>query len=311
MKDGYRISQQTNIKLFKEVACLNILTPFEYFCPTTLDEALELLATKENAKILAGGTDLMIQLKEKMIHPANVIDVTRIPELNVFEMKDGEGAVLGGCTTDAFCEFSEELKAKYPAFSHAAGEIGGPQVREMGTIAGNLANSGPSAETPSSLICYDAKLTLAKKGAERVVDVKDFITGNRRNILEEGELIKNIILPEPAANTYVKYDYVAMRRMMEIDIANMTMRVDLDGDTITNAMCVMGSVAIKPLISEKVPEVLIGTKIGDEAVIAKAAEAAQSEVHPITDVRATAQYRVDVIGALVRRLLRDIAAEVK
>ncbi len=290
---------------------MNILTPFEYYRPETLDEALELLATKEDYKIIAGGTDLMIQLKEKMIHPANIIDVTRIPELNVFEIKDGEGAVIGGCTTDAFCEFSKELRAKYPAFSIAAGEIGGPQVRELGTIAGNLANSGPSAETPSSLICYDAQMTLAKKGGERVVDVKDFITGNRRNILEDGELIKNIILPEPAANTYVKYGYVAMRRMMEIDIVNMSIRVDLDGDTITDARCVMGSVAIKPLITEKVPEVLKGTKIGDEDVIAKAAEAAQSEVHPISDVRASAAYRVDVVGALVRKLLREIAAEVK
>ena len=290
---------------------MNILTPFEYYRPETLDEALELLASKEDYKIIAGGTDLMIQLKEKMIHPANIIDVTQIPELNVFEIKDGEGAVIGGCTTDAFCEFSQELRAKYPAFSIAAGEIGGPQVRELGTIAGNLGNSGPSAETPSSLICYDAKMTLVKKGGERVVDVKDFITGNRRNILEDGELIQNIILPEPPANSYVKYGYVAMRRMMEIDIVNMSIRVDLDGDTIKDARCVMGSVAIKPLITEKVPEVLIGTKLGDEEVIQKAAEAAQSEVHPISDVRASAEYRVDVVGALVRKLLREIAAEAK
>lgn len=295
------------------MACLNILTPFEYFRPETLDEALELLATKENAKIIAGGTDLMIQLKEKMIHPANVIDVNWIPELKEFKCEEGKGAVLGACVTDAFCEFSDELKAKFPAFSYAAGEIGGPQVREMGTIAGNLANSGPSAETPSSLICYDAQLVLAKKGAERTVDVKDFITGNRRNILEDGEMIKTIIIPEPAANTKVKYAYVAARRMMEIDIANMCIRVDLadDGVTIQDAMCVMGSVAIKPLISEKVPAVLKGTKLGDEEVILKAAEAAQSEVHPITDVRASAEYRVDVIGALVRRILRELAAENK
>ena len=102
-----------------------------------------------------------------------------------------------------------------------------------------------------------------------------------------------------------------MRHMMEIDIVNMSIRVDLDGDTIKDAKCVMGSVAIRPLISEKVPEVLKGTKIGDEAVIAKAAEAAQSEVHPISDIRATAEYRVDVVGALVRKLLREIAAEAK
>lgn len=290
---------------------MNILTPFEYFAPETLDEALELLATKENVKVLAGGTDLMIQLKEKMVHPANVIDVTHIPELKEFKVEAGKGAVLGACTTDAFCEFSEELKAKYPAFSYAAGEIGGPQVREMGTIGGNLANSGPSAETPASLICYRAQLVLVSKSGERTIPVEDFITGNRKNCLNDGEIIKTIILPEPAANQHVKYGYVGMRSSMEIDIANMCISLTVDGDTIKDAMCVMGSVAIKPLISEAVPKALIGTKVGDEDAIKKAAEAAQSEVHPITDVRASADYRVDVVGALCRRLLREIAAEIK
>ncbi len=289
---------------------MNILTPFEYFSPTTMDEALELLATKENAKVLAGGTDLMIQLKEKMVHPSNVIDITRIPELNEFKVEDGKGAVLGACTTDAFCEHSAELQAKFPAFSYAAGEIGGPQVREMGTIGGNLSNSGPSAETPASLICYRAQLVLAKKGAERTIPVEDFITGNRRNALEEGEIIKTIILPEPSKNTFVKYNYVGMRSSMEIDIANMCIRLDVEDGIIKDAMCVMGSVAIKPLISVEVPKVLIGTKVGDEEVILKAGEAAQSEVHPITDVRASATYRVDVIGALARKTLRELAEEI-
>ncbi len=292
------------------MACLNILTPFEYFAPETLDEALELLATKENAKVLAGGTDLMIQLKEKMIHPANVIDVTHIPELNEFKVEDGKGAVIGACTTDAFCEFSEELKAKYPAFAYAAGEIGGPQVREMGTIGGNLANSGPSAETPASLICYGADVVLVKKGSERTLPVADFITGNRKNVLEEGEIIKSIILPEPAPNTYVKYAYVGMRSSMEIDIANMAISLTVEDGTIKDAKCVMGSVAIRPLISEAVPKALIGTKVGDEAAIKAAGEAAQSEVHPITDVRASANYRVDVVGALARRILRELAEEI-
>lgn len=290
---------------------MNILTPFEYFAPETLDEALELLATKEDVKVLAGGTDLVIQLKEKMIQPANIIDVTRIPELNEFKVEDGKGAIIGACTTDAFCEFSEELKAKYPAFAYAAGEIGGPQVREMGTIGGNLANSGPSAETPASLICYGAEVVLVKKGGERTVPVAEFITGNRKNCLEDGEIIKTIVIPEPAANTYVKYAYVGMRRSMEIDIANMAISLTVDGDTITDAKCVMGSVAIKPLISEAVPAALIGKKLGDEEAYAAAAAAAQSEVNPITDVRASREYRIDVIGALVRRILRELAAEIQ
>lgn len=290
---------------------MNILTPFEYFAPETLDEALELLSTKEDAAVLAGGSDLMIQLKEKMIHPANVIDVTRIPELNVFEIEKGKGAVIGACITDAFCEFSEELKEKYPALAYAAGEIGGPQVREMGTIGGNLANAGPSAETPASLICYDADIVLVGKEGERTMKVQDFIVGNRKNALKPGEIIKHIVLPEPAENTHVKYRYVGMRGAMEIDIANMAIRLDLDGDTIKDSLCVMGSVAIKPFISQTFSGIVNGTKLGDEDVLKKAADSVAEEISPITDIRATAGYRVDVVAALVRRLMREIAEENK
>lgn len=290
---------------------MNILTPFEYFAPETLDEALELLSTKEDAAVLAGGTDLMIQLKEKMIHPANVIDVTHVPELNVFEIEKGKGAVIGACTTDAFCEFSKELAEKYPAFAYASGEIGGPQVREMGTIGGNLANAGPSAETPTSLICYDADIVLVSKEGERTMKVQDFIVGNRKNALKPGEIIKQIVIPEPAENTHVKYRYVGMRGAMEIDIANMAIRLDLDGDTIKDSLCVMGSVAIRPFISKTFSDIVNGTKLGDEDVLKKAADSVAEEISPITDIRATAGYRVDVVAALVRRLMREIAEENK
>lgn len=287
---------------------MNILSPFEYFAPETKEEAVKLLAEKKNAKVLAGGTDLVIQLKEKLVKPENIININNIDELKGITMKAGAGAEIGACTTLATCEFSEELKAKYPAFAYACGELGGPQVREMGTVGGNLSHSSPAAETPCSLIAYDAELILYSAEGERTVPVAEFIHGNRKNELKEGEIISKIVLPEPKANTVVKYGYVGLRRSMEIDCANMAISLTVENGVITAAKCVMGSVFIKPIISVKVPEILVGQKLTDD--LAKAAgEAAISEVNPITDVRATAEYRKDVIGALTRRLVKEAYAE--
>ena len=287
---------------------MNILTPFEYHKPATKAEALELLATLENVKVLAGGTDLVIQMKEKLVKPDHIVDITGIEELNGIKLEDGKGGVIGACTTLAQCEFSEELKAKYPAFAYAAGELAGPQIREMGTVGGNLSHSSPSAETPCSLIAYGAVLTLESKDGAREIAVKDFIHGNRQNDLKPGEIITKITLEEPKPNTVVKYGYVGLRSAMEIDMANMAISLTVEDGIVKDAFCVMGSVFIKPLISELVPGILVGKKI-DDAVLKEASEATMSEVKPITDVRASAQYRKDVIGALTRRLFKEAYAE--
>lgn len=289
---------------------MNILSPFDYFAPTTKAEALELLATKQNVKVLAGGTDLVIQLKEKLVKPESVVDISKIDELKGITIKKGEGAVVGACTTNATCEFSEELKKKYPAFAYACGEIGGPQIREMGTVGGNLSHSSPSAETPCSLIAYGAELILESKSGKRTIAVKDFIHGNRQNDLQAGEIITQIVLPEPKAKTVVKYGYIGLRKAMEIDAANMAVSLTVEGGVVKDAMVVMGSVFIKPIISEKIPGLIIGKKV-DDAVLKACGEAAMTEVKPITDVRASADYRRDTIGALARRLIKEAYAEIK
>lgn len=288
---------------------MNILSPFDYYKPTTKAEALDLLATLEDVKVLAGGTDLVIQLKEKLLTPKNVVDITGIDELKGISLTPGKGGVVGACTTVADCEFSEDLKGKYPAFAYACGELAGPHIREMATVGGNLSHSSPSAETPCSLIAYDAVLTLeSKANGAREVAVKDFILGNRQNVLEKGEIITKITFPEPKANTVVKYGYVGLRSAMEIDMANMGISLTVVDGVVKDAFCVMGSVFIKPLVSEKVPAILIGKKL-DDAVLQEASEATMSEVKPITDVRASAEYRKDVIGALTRRLYKEAYAE--
>ncbi|MBP2627844.1 MAG: aerobic-type carbon monoxide dehydrogenase, middle subunit CoxM/CutM-like protein [Firmicutes bacterium] len=290
-----------------------ILNNFEYFAPETRSEALE-LAKKlgSKAKILAGGTDLIIQLKEKMITTENIINISGVDEFKGISCEPGKGAVIGACTKIADIEYSEALRKKYPALSFAAGEIGGPQVRSMATLGGNSCHSSPAAETPSPLSALGAIVVISSKSGDREVPIEEFILGNRKNVLAEGEIVTKFVLPEPAPKSANRYAYIGLRNAMEIDAVNMAVNLVLenDGETIKAIKLVMGSVFPRPLISEKIPALLIGKKLNDE-LVEQAAEVAQSEAKPITDVRASAEYRRDVVATLTRRLLKEAYAAAK
>ncbi|MBP1927418.1 carbon-monoxide dehydrogenase medium subunit [Sedimentibacter acidaminivorans] len=286
---------------------MNILNNFEYFKPKTKSEALELVKNLgDKAKILAGGTDLIIMMKEKMIKPEAIIDIGDIDELKGIECKEGCGAEIKACTTIEYIESSSELAKKYPALTFAASQLGSKQVRVMATIGGNSCHSSPAAETPTPLSALGAKVVISSLEGDRELPIEGFIHGNRKNDLKPGEILSKFILPEPVKNSACRYGNIGLRNAMEIDAVNMAVNIELDEDkaTIKNVKLVMGSVAIKPLVSEKVPTILNGRKLNDE-LVTKVGEAAQSEAKPISDVRASAEYRTDVIGALARRLVKE------
>lgn len=286
---------------------MNILHEFEYFKPGNKKEALELVKKYGNkAKVLAGGTDLVIMMKEKMIKPDYVIDISDLNELKGITYEKGKGAEVYACTKVADIESSEDLKTKYPALAYAASQLGSHQVRVMATMGGNCCHSSPAAETPAPLSALGAKVVIASLEGEREMPIEDFIQGNRRNDLKEGEILYKFKLPEPEKNSACRYGHIGLRDAMEIDCANMAANIQLEDDkeTIKKVKLVMGSVAIKPLISKAVPALLEGKKLTEE-LIEKTGEAAQGEAKPISDVRASAEYRKDVIAALARRLVKE------
>jgi len=285
---------------------LNILHAFEYHAPKTISEALDLVADLgEKAKILAGGTDLMIHLKEDMIQTENIIDLNGVEELKGIQCEAGKGAELGAMTLIDTIEHSEVVKAKYPALAYAAGELGSVQVRMMATIGGNCCNASPCAETVPPLSAYGAKVVIRSKKGEREMAVEDFILGNRSISLEPDEIVTKFVLPEPKPRSACRYDYIGLRDAMEIDLANLAANVTLaeDKETIEDIKVVMGSVFYKPLVSKEIPELLKGKKLTDDLLEA-AAQAAQNEAKPISDVRASAEYRKEVIGTLARRVIK-------
>ena len=286
---------------------MNILNPFDYYAPASKVEALELVKSLgDKAKILAGGTDLMIMMKEKMISPEAIIDIGSLEELKGIKCEPGKGAEIGACTTIADIEFSKELSEKYGALTHAAGELGSNQVRIMATIGGNCCHSSPAAETPSPLTALGAKAVLSSLESERELAIEDFILGNRKNALQPGEMLTKFVLPEPAPKSACRYGHIGLRNAMEIDAVNMAVNITLEDDcaTIKNVKLVMGSVSPRPLVSEMIPSLLNGQKLTDE-LAQKAGEAVQNEAKPISDVRASAEYRREVVAVLARRLIKE------
>ena len=284
---------------------MNILCNYEYHAPKTKAEVLDLIADiGDKAKILAGGTDLVIMLKEKMIAPEHVIDVAEIKELSGINFTS-DGVEIGACTKISDIGASKELDKEYHALCYAADQLGSYQVRTMATIGGNIAHSLPAGETHTPLAALNAEVVIESKKGERRVKLEDFILGNRKNVMESNEMITKVFIPKPSAHSRSEYGHIGLRRAMEIDCANMTVNLTLEDDkkTIKDVKLVMGSVAPKPLVSEKAPEILIGKAL-DEELIQKVSEAAQSEAKPISDIRASAEYRRDVIGALARRLTK-------
>lgn len=283
------------------------LNHFEYFSPKTSAEALELVNRfGKKAKILAGGTDLLIMMKEKVIKPEYLIDINEISELKGIVYEPGKGAVIGAATKVSEVEHSEIIREKYYALHQAAGELGSVQVRNMATIGGNSCHASPAAETPTPLIALGATVVLSSLSGEREIPLEDFIIGNRQTALAEGEILTKFKLPEPAPRSASRYWYIGLRDAMEIDAVNMAVNIVLEDDlrTVKALKLVMGSVSPRPLVSAEVPNILVGKEFTLE-LVEKAAEAASGEAKPISDIRASAEYRREMVAVLARRLLKE------
>jgi carbon-monoxide dehydrogenase medium subunit len=299
--------------MVKDVAAIMFLNHFEYLVPQTPAETLELVSRLgSKAKILAGGTDLLVLMKAKAITPEYLIDINGVDEFKGILCEQGKGAVIGTTTKLAEIQFSEAIKAKYPALAYAAGEVGSAQVRNMASLGGNSCNASPAAETPPPLVAMGAKVVVSSLSGERELPLEEFIQSVRKIDLTPGEILTKFILPEPAPRSACRYAYQGRRDAMEIDCVSMAVNLELaeDGETVKKVRLVMGSVYPRPLVSQEVPALLTGQKLSDE-LIERAAAAAQDEAKPIDDIRASAEYRREIVKVLARRLLKETYAVAK
>lgn len=281
--------------------------PFEYEKPASLREFEALYATKfEDAKILAGGTDLLVLIKEKLLAPRLLIDISDLHELRGISYDSRQGLAIMAGTKVAEIERSALVKEHAPALAYAAANLGSNQVRWMATLAGNICHASPAAETPPVLLAHDCELIIGRQGGERTLPISSFFLSYRKTALEPGEYLKAFRLPRLPERSAVAYRFKGLRRAMEIDMLNIGAYLELgeDGQTVSDVRLAMGSVGPVTYRAVSTEQKLKGMPVGDEFFQA-ACSGVVEEATPIDDVRASAEYRNRVIGVLTKRALEE------
>ncbi|MEJ6515775.1 MAG: xanthine dehydrogenase family protein subunit M [Pseudomonadales bacterium] len=273
----------------------------EYKVPENIDAAVSMLSnTKLSAKVMAGGTDLIIQSRAQSSDPLVVIDIKHIDSMMTAAIVDG-GLHLGPSMSCAQLTARNDIKAIYPGLVEAAYLIGSTQVQGRCSVGGNLCNASPAADTIPALIVNGAECVIHGPKGERTVAAEDFAVGVGRNCMEQGELLTRIQIPAPAAKTSDAYLRFIPRTEMDIAVAGAAVSVTLDADgTCTAARVSIGAVATTALLVTEAADALIGTKL-DDAALNAAAAAATAASKPITDRRGTIEFRRHVVGVLTRR----------
>jgi carbon-monoxide dehydrogenase medium subunit len=254
-----------------------------------------------DARVIAGGTDLILRMRDAVLSPSMLIDLRRI-SLDGIELF-GDAMRLGAFVSLSQVLESEDVEKYFPALPAACREFAGPPIRNRGTLGGNIVNASPAADLVPPLIAYDASIVLMSCGGERVLPLVDFFTGPGKSVIAEDEILTEIRLPLVPASSAATFIKLGQRRSMAIAQVNVTTRLAVDeSGAVSEARIVLGSVA--PLVMRAVAaeKILLGRDPTDE-LIGKAANRAREEVTPISDVRASRTYRLEMTEVLVRRAL--------
>ena len=272
-----------------------------YEAPHTLDQAVALLAAAQGeARVLAGGTDLLVQMKTEIIAPDLLVDIKHIAELR--EIKEEGGAFrIGAAVTGAELKENAKLKSMWPGLVEAANLIGSTQIQGRASMGGNLCNGSPAADSVPALIAAGAKASVVGPGGRREVPVEDIMIGPRRLSLAKGEIVASFLLPAKPARTGDAYLRFIPRTEMDIAVVGCGICLTLDGSgTCTSARVALGAVAPRPLLVAPAAAALVGSKI-DEGALAKLEKEARAACQPIDDKRGTREYRIEVAGVIARR----------
>jgi xanthine dehydrogenase FAD-binding subunit len=283
---------------------------FDYARAGTIDEATTLLQqTQGRARILAGGTDLIVALRERRQTTELVIDIKPIGELMALAFDAETGLHIGAATPCWRIYGDLNVATYYPGLVDGVRQIGGVQIHGRASVGGNLCNASPAADAIPALIVHGAQAEIAGPGGRRALAVESFCTGPGRTVLQPDELLVALHLPPPPPNSGAAYVRFTPRNEMDISVAGAAAWVQLDagGSRFLGGRVALAAVAPTPLVVPEVGDILAGQPV-DESTIGKVAVAAQQAARPITDMRGTAEYRRELVGVLVRRAV-EIACE--
>lgn len=285
----------------------------EYVAPKTLRQAVAVLAANgQDARMLAGGTDILVQLRSRRRSAHVLVDAKTIPQLNRLSYNRRSGLELGAAVPCYRIYENAAISKAYPGLIDAAALIGGIQIQGRASIGGNLCNSAPSGDSIPPLIVLGGVCNIAGPGGTREVGVEDFCTAPGRNVLQPGELLVSIHFSPPVPHSGANYLRFIPRNEMDIAVAGVASSVVLDpgGRRFVSARISLASVAPTPVFARAASQSLVGKPVSDET-IEEAAQLAMADCKPINDMRGTIQQRVHLVGVLTRRTLRTAIQRAK
>ena len=280
---------------------------FEYIEAKTISEAVSLLIKYDGkAKVIAGGTDLMVEMKRKQIRPKYVIDLSFLTGLDYIDYEEKQVLKIGAMTTIRSLERSPIRRQGYSLIYEAAKQLASITVRNRATLGGNLCNASPAADMAPGLIALSASAKIVGPDRERIVLLEDFFTGPGTTVLESGELLVEIQVPVPEPRTGGTYLKHTIRGSMDLAIvgAAAVIRLEPDMETCKDINLSLGAVAPTPIRLRRVEDMMKGKKIHEDLIIDSASLAVE-ESHPISDVRSSAEYRREMINVFTRKAVRQ------
>ncbi|MFN2216593.1 MAG: FAD binding domain-containing protein [Anaerolineales bacterium] len=280
----------------------------EYINAFKIDEVIQLLHERNgHSRIIAGATDLVLEI-EHGLHPKidTLIDISRIKDLDSIFMDDQGVIHIGPLATHNHCVSSKLIRTYAYPLARACWEVGAPQIRNRGTIAGNLITASPANDTITPLIALNANVILRSIRGERTIPLADFYTGVRRTVMEVDEMLVDITFKAMHDNQRGSFLKMALRRAQAISVVNVAVILTIEKDTIKDASITLGAVAPTIIHATKAEKFLINKPVNDKELLSQAALLAMEESKPINDLRASARYRKEIVRVLTLRLLRNL-----
>lgn len=276
---------------------------FDLILPRAVDDCVKILKDRGGeAKLVAGGTDLIPQLKNGLVKPACVVDLSGIPALRTLQKDNGGGLRLGAAVTARTIETDAHVRAAYPALAESGALVGSLQVRNLATVGGNLCNAAPSADMAPPLLALDAEVVVAGPGGQRRMPLASFFVGVRTTALAADELLLEIVVPATSSGSGGHYLRHTPRRELDIAVVGVASQLTLSAGVCASARIALASVAPVPLRAAAAEDALIGQPL-TPALIERAAELAVQAARPISDQRGSADFRRHLVRVLTRRTL--------
>jgi xanthine dehydrogenase FAD-binding subunit len=278
-----------------------------YFAPQQIEEALEILSKYgKEIKIIAGGTDLLVQYYDRLYEINNWLDLKNIKELKDIRINKNQ-IKIGTMVTHTQLESSEDIKKYYPVLSQAASDIGSPQIRNRGTIGGNIVNASPAGDLLAPLMAYDAQFKLLSIQGEKIVPAEEFFIGPKKTILEPAQLLTQIIFPLPSERTYGSWIKIGKRKALIIATITLALVVEMteDNKTVKDVRTCLGSVAPTPIEVKEIRKKMVG-KSFNQLDFAELGQIVEDKISPIDDIRGTREYRKDVAKEIMINALEEI-----